>query len=89
MTDYNSNKPQWTEVDVLVEPTTKIGVRISHNRDTFNIQVIREFAPGKHGNYLPVSTKSEHNLEDVVYSLIKAARERIEEERSKDPPLLS
>lgn len=80
MTD---KKTRWTEVDVLVEPTTKIGVKITRNRGDYNIQIVKDLG-GRHGNFLPVETKEgEPAIEDILYSLGKAAKERIEEEKAK------
>lgn len=81
----DKKKTRWTEVDVLVESTTNVGVKITRNRNDFNIQIIRSFGNDRHSNFIPVPVEDEGDLalEHVIFSLVKAAKERIAEERAK------
>ena len=74
------NKNEWTEVDTLVDPKSRITLKISERKGQFTILIGREMAPNKMGKFIGVPCAgAEHPVEDIVYSLVKAAREKIEE----------
>lgn len=93
----DKKKNEWSEVDTLVDPKSKIAVRISELHDDsgrpkgkFTIQLAKELSPGRLGKFIDVPCRgAEHPVADIVYTLVKAATERIDsliEERKQAKP---
>lgn len=82
----NKKKSPWVEIDTLMDPASSLGVVISRKKGpspdyTFALVKV-DGERTLRGIRLPI--EGEHDAEHVVFSLVKAARERIEEERAKD-----
>jgi len=77
-------KGSWEEIKTLTDPNSNISVLISERirgKPAYSIQVVLvdSMGPNKH---IEVPTPgAKHNVEDIVFSLCKAAREFIDERK--------
>lgn len=79
-------KGTWEEVQTFSDPDSNISILISERirgKPAYSIQIahVDNMGPNKH---IEVPTPgAKHNVEDIVFSLCKAAREFIDERRKK------
>jgi hypothetical protein len=75
---YNK-KNKWKEIDTLVDPKSKIAVRISENEGKFNLQITRELDENRLSKFINIPCEgAEHNVEDIVFTLVKMACKKIQ-----------
>jgi hypothetical protein len=86
-TKPKSSSKDWTILDTIVDPSSKIGVQISHRGTQYNATFVREYGSANEARYSkfmnPLSTAGEAKFENIMFSLGKAARERVEAHRAK------
>lgn len=84
----NKKKSLWKEVDTLMDPGSQLGIvilRMPGNPPKYTFQII-QFTDERKLYKVPFQAEAdgEPKLEDVVFSLVQAARLRVEEETKKD-----
>lgn len=78
-------KGTWEEIHTFTDPDSNISVLISERirgKPAYSIQIVHvdDIGPNKH---IQVPASGKHNVEDIVFSLCKAAREFIAERKKK------
>jgi hypothetical protein len=75
------SKSVWEQVHTFQDPESGLGVIISERirgKHSYSIQIVQYDEMGATKHLETPHPKSSHNIEDVVYSLCKAARQYIE-----------